>query len=233
MIDLYLFNIHLFWYLLIAAFFLPRIPKVGKFFNIINTLIHEWGHALFALLLGGKVIKIQIFADTSGTTSTSSKSLFSNIIISLVGYPFAAATALGCLYLLSIGNAHLVILGLSILFLFMLLFWIRNVYGLIWVLLFLAINGYVLFYLKDTHITFAVALFYCLTILIESFYSALVIMILAFRNPAKAGDATNLQKFTHIPAQIWGILFFATSTLLAYLSIKFLLHSLFEITLPF
>ena len=39
-----------YWLLFLAvAFILPRLPVVGKFFNIINTALHEFGHALVAL----------------------------------------------------------------------------------------------------------------------------------------------------------------------------------------
>ena len=59
--DLHFFGIHIFYYLLVVAFLLPKVPVVGKFFNIINTLIHELGHALMALLFEGKVVRIEIF----------------------------------------------------------------------------------------------------------------------------------------------------------------------------
>ena len=81
------------WLLLIfvvVALILPRIPVVGKFFNIINTALHELGHALMALLTGGEVRKIELFNDTSGTTTTVSKNKFASVLVSLAGYPFAA-----------------------------------------------------------------------------------------------------------------------------------------------
>jgi tellurite resistance protein TehA-like permease len=40
------------------ALVLPRIPVIGKWFNIINTAIHELGHALMALILEGNVKKL-------------------------------------------------------------------------------------------------------------------------------------------------------------------------------
>ena len=41
------------WLLLLffaLGFLLPRIPVVGKFFNVINTALHEFGHALNGML---------------------------------------------------------------------------------------------------------------------------------------------------------------------------------------
>ena len=99
MSHLHFLGIHIFYYLLVVAFLLPRLPVVGKFFNIINTLIHELGHALMSLLLHGKVMKIQIFQDTSGVTTTKSDSKFKSTLVSLAGYPFASVMAFVCFFL--------------------------------------------------------------------------------------------------------------------------------------
>ena len=63
-------NFPLVYLFIILALLLPRVPVVGKWFNVINTIVHETGHALMALLMEGKVHKIEIFQDSSGATTT-------------------------------------------------------------------------------------------------------------------------------------------------------------------
>ena len=62
---------HEFFYYLIAAFILGIIPVVGKYVAVINTFLHEVGHALIAYLLGGRVHSISLFANTEGTAVTA------------------------------------------------------------------------------------------------------------------------------------------------------------------
>lgn len=231
MIDLYLLNIHIFWYLLALAFLLPKIPFVGKFFNIINTLIHELGHAIFALLLDGQVLQIQIFADTSGTTLTKCKSKFGNIVVSLAGYTFSSVAAYFCFYLLSVGYSTAVVIGLSILFLFMLILWVRNIYGAIWILIFIGINALLFFYFKNETYLQIAALFYSLMILIESFWSPLVLLYLSIKDSNGAGDATNLRNFTHLPTIFWSLLFVIFSSWMTYLTLKLALNTFLGINL--
>lgn len=213
--DVYLFNIHVIYYLIGLAVLLPRIPVVGKFFNIINTLVHEFGHTFVALITNGQVKQIQVFNDTSGVTQTKSKSAFANFLISIAGYPFASVTAYLCFYLLSVGYEQWIVIGLSILFLFMLILWIRNKYGLLWVLLFVGLNGF-LIYLNEPKYLLVAAWFYALMLLWESVYSSLVLLYLSIRRSDVAGDATNLHKMTHVPAFFWALLFAAFAGFMAY-----------------
>lgn len=199
------------------ALLLPRVPVVGKFFNIINTAIHEFGHALIALCMDGKVRKIELMHDTSGSTLTQCKSQFGNILIALAGYPFAAATGFFCNYLNSVGYQKGVVIGLSLLFIIMLVLWVRNWYGLIWIVLFSALNGW-LIYTNNAHYIELAALFYSVVIIIESVSSSVILLILSIKDSSSAGDATNLAKFTHIPAFFWALLFLAFSGFMLYKS---------------
>lgn len=204
------------------GFLLPRIPVVGKFFNIINTALHEFGHALMALVTGGSVDKIELFRDTSGTTTTKSSSRFSAILVSLAGYPFAASVAWLSFYLIRQGAEQGLVIGLSILFVVMLLFWIRNWYGALWVVLFCVGNGLLLYYGEPDWLHY-VALFYAVMILVESVTSTITIVVLAIRDGDKAGDATNLAKTTHVPAFFWALLFLAYTVWVCYRVVMLLL----------
>ena len=216
--DLHIFGIHIIYFLAIVAFILPRIPFVGKFFNVINTVIHESGHALMAIFLGIKVDHIKIFSTTAGEAWTF-KTPIKGIFVSLAGYLFASVMAYLSFYLLSCGYESWIITGLSVLFLAVLILWIRNLYGVIWVLLFTALNGFLVFYLKNEEVIQVVAWFYGLMMLIESVWSAFVLLKIAIMSPEDAGDAANLAEATHIPALFWALLFFGFSLWMAYLAL--------------
>lgn len=218
--GLQLFDYHIFYYLAVLALILPRIPYVGKFFNIINTLIHEIGHALMALVTSGEVLKVQVFFDTSGLTTTKSNSGIKRFLVSIAGYPFASAMAFVGFMLLGYGYEKWIVLGLSVLFLLTLIFWIRdNTYGIVWVVIFVAINAFIVFYLKNETVINVAAWFYCVMMLLESVVSTLDLFRIAIRTPQSAGDATNLKKLTHIPAIIWTLFFVAFAGFMAYRSL--------------
>lgn len=215
--EMTLAGIPVVYYFILLAFLITKIPVVGKFFNIMNTAIHELGHALFSLL-DGKVLKIELFNTSEGVTVTKSRSKFNTFLVALSGYPFASFMAWICFYLLGHQFAKELIIGLSALFLLMLILWIRNRYGIIWVILFCLINFGVLYYNKP-QITELVALFYSAVILTESVFSSLTILYLSITNPKQAGDTTVLKKITGIPAFFWGLLFSGFSGFMTYLII--------------
>ena len=197
------------------ALVLPRIPVIGKWFNVINTAIHELGHALMALVLEGNVKKIELFNDASGTTTTSSKTKFGSFLIAFIGYPFSSLVSYFIFYLLTVGYEKGFLIGISILLLFMLLLWVRNIYGAIWILIFCAINMY-LIYLNNAHYIHIAALLYAVFIAIDAIFSALTILYLSIKQKEEAGDATLLKKITGIPAFIWGLLFASISGFIFY-----------------
>jgi hypothetical protein len=188
------------------ALVLPRIPVIGKWFNIINTAIHELGHALMALILEGSVKKIELFNDASGTTTTSTKTKFGSFLVAFIGYPFASVVSYFVFYLLTVGYEKGFLIGITILFFFMLLLWVRNIYGAIWIILFCAINGY-LIYLNNGHYIYIAALLYAVFIAVDAVSSALIVLYLSIKQKDQAGDATLLKKTTGVPAFIWGLLF--------------------------
>ena len=188
------------------ALVLPRIPIIGKWFNLINTAIHELGHALMALVLEGSVKKIELFNDASGTTTTSTKTKFGSFLVAFIGYPFSSLVSCFIFYLLSVGYEKGFLIGISILFLFMLVLWIRNIYGAIWILVFCAINGY-LIYINNAQYIEIITLLYAVFIAVDALFSALTVLFLSVKQKDKAGDATLLKKLTGVPAFLWGLIF--------------------------
>ena len=219
--NIHLFHIPLTYYFIILTLLLIRIPIIGKFFKVVNTAVHELGHAIVSLLLSGEVQKIELFSNSEGVTVTHCSRTWKAFLVSLAGYPFASAVSYVCFYLLNQGFEKGLIIGFVVLFVLMLLLWIRNLYGFFWVILFGGGNIALLYYVTDPKILFLVALFYVTILFTESLRSSLVILYLSFRTPQQAGDASNLKNYTHIPAWFWGILFAACS---CYITFKTVIH---------
>lgn len=219
MISFQLLGIPIIYYIIAAAIVLPRIPLIGKFFNIINTIFHELGHALMTLVFEGNVRKIEIFSDTSGATTTQCKSKIGTFFIAISGYPFAAICSYGAFKMITAGYPNAFIWILCILLFFILIFWVRNFYGILWILLFCALNGY-LFYLNEFQYIELAGMIYATFMAVESVVSSLVILFLSIARSQNAGDATILKKITGIPAFIWGICFCSFSIFMGYLIVK-------------
>lgn len=195
---------------------LTDLPIIGKYISIVNTLIHETGHALMAIATGGKVDKIELFANTEGTAWTSSRHWLGRVLTSLAGYPFSSFIAFLFLYFLSINKYDYILYILIAILLLGLLFWIRNLYGFFWITTFCAGFGYLLWN-GNTTVTQYVLLIITAVILVQSVISAYEILYLSFKNSHDAGDTTNLARSTFIiPAQIWGIFFFLQSLFFAW-----------------
>jgi hypothetical protein len=169
-----------------------------------------------ALCLFGSVSKIELFTNTEGITTTKSSNKFVSFLIALAGYPFSVLTAYFGIYLLSYHYDIHIIVGISILFLFMLLLWIRNRYGIIWTILFIILNAGIICWNK-TNLIHYTAYFYIMIILAQSIFSVFELVFLAIKTPKSAGDATVLQKITHIPAFFWAFLIFLLTAWVVWL----------------
>jgi hypothetical protein len=195
-----------------------RIPLVGKYVRVVNTLIHESGHTLFALLFNGEVLSVELFSDTSGTAVTKSKGKFSQFIVALSGYPFASVVSYLMFWFVFNEKYLTVMYVLASFAVINLLMFVKNAYGIYWLITFTALLLFANFYGNET-IYFSVSAFLSGILLFESLYSSLQLVGISYKNPKKAGDATNLAKITHIPAIIWSLLFVAQSAFFIYLTV--------------
>ncbi|WP_082231946.1 M50 family metallopeptidase [Halobacillus massiliensis] len=205
---------------LILAFILTQAPIIGKYFAMVNTMIHETGHSLMALMTGGHVRNISLFPNTSGVTMTGHSSWFSQFLTSISGYVFASFVSYLFFYLISKGNYRWMIYLLLGFLIINLLFWVRNGYGLFWIITFGALFIWLLRSGNQTLIQYMLV-FIASLVLIEAVTSAFEIMWISFYSPQQAGDAANLAALTgFIPALIWGVLFFAQALYFASLSLQ-------------
>jgi len=208
----------IFYILLAIAIVLSRIPVLGKYFRSINTLVHEAGHAFVTLLVSGEIIAVNLFADTSGSTVTKAKSKIAQSLISLAGYPFSTLSGCLFLFLLYKGYYLYILFILTSIALIIMILSLKNMYGLFWAGTFVVLN-LLLIYFNNQTVIYIFAAFYALVIFTDAIISSFILLVLAIKQPKKAGDATNLQKTTKIPAAVWAILLLAFTLFISWLSI--------------
>ncbi|MDP4267464.1 MAG: M50 family metallopeptidase [Bacteroidota bacterium] len=204
-----------FFLLLTISFIIVRIPYIGKIFKVVNTMIHESGHAFAALLTSGEVLGIELFSNSEGVTLTKSKSFFSSFITSLAGYVFSSLCAFFSFYLIKKGHEQYIFYFFLSIALINIILWVRNIYGIIWLMVFGGLIYYIYVYSND-EIKNITSIILSGILLTESIFSTIIIIIKSFTDPKSSGDAANLQKETHIPAFIWAIFFLCQAIYLGY-----------------
>lgn len=191
---------------LLGAWILTRLIPFSFFFRNVDTLIHEFGHALMTLLLSGKVQFIYLFADHSGVTQSIAHYKWQFILISLAGYIISSVVAMLLFILYSRFLQKFGLILLTVVAIISLLFFIRNTYGVLWTLGFIVINVcvYLLPWEKVKEFYYLLLAFICL---VDSVVSTMILVTLSIQQPSAAGDAANLAHVTGVPALIWSILF--------------------------
>ena len=220
----------IFYLLIILSLILTRIPYIGKFFRVINTMIHECGHAFMALFLSGEVVKINLFSDTSGITVTKVRGKLPRLLVSLAGYPFSAIISFIIFYLLKNGYLTLALIILMLFALISLMLFVRNFYGIFWLVLFL-VSGGVIVELNSIEILNAWMIFLASLLLTDAIISGFILLKISIVNPTGAGDAANLKKETHIPAWFWSLLFCFINGYFVYLTVSLTfppIHNIFK-----
>ncbi len=208
-----------FFLFLLLAIVLTKVPIVGNYVQVINTVIHESGHALIALL-GGKVEKISLFVNTEGVTYSTQSTWAGAFFTSLAGYVFSSLIAFLAFWLIGKKYYRILISLLLILIGLNLGLWVRNGYGIFWLTTFAA--GFILLLFKGSpSFINAVLLLIASILLVVSITSSYDIMIISFIRPESAGDAGNLGKLTRfLPVQFWGIFFFLQAIWFSWMGVK-------------
>lgn len=179
---------------------------IKAFIGLPETIVHEFCHALMAILTFGKAKSIQIFSNGEGLAVSATGSWFSRTAITLAGYIGASVIAYGFVHLLVEGQLQWIFYLFSGIAVFTLLY-IRNFFGFFYVGL-LNVSWAVILYYDAYYWQQLLTYYIVIVCLAYSLYSATVVMYLSWKSPDEAGDATNMKKLTYIPAQVWGVLFF-------------------------
>ncbi|MBO4582091.1 MAG: M50 family metallopeptidase [Bacteroidales bacterium] len=194
------------------------IPFIGKYIRLLDTIFHEGGHVLCALLLRCRINKVNLFSNLAGDTRiVSSKG--KTFLIALAGYPASAAAAFVAFAAVSRNFSQYFIIALCVILLLFLIFYIRNGFGIFWTITFIALNAYML-YKNIPSLTDYACQIYAFIIFIESIIAVCQLLVLAWRCPQQAGDATVLAGITHIPAFVHALVFMIINFIINIYTIK-------------
>lgn len=210
------------WKLLLyiaVAYVILQLPIIGTFLRAANTMIHESGHAVVVLLTKGQVEHISLFMNTEGVTQAASASWLGGFLTGLAGYTFSALVILLLAHFWKSRQYRIIHLILLTFAAADLVFWVRNFYGIIWLLVFIAVLV-VLMRLKRTATVSALTLILIIILLADSVRSGYDIFVLGLFHPKSAGDATYMTHLTHVPALFWGTLFFVITLWFAWLAFR-------------
>ncbi|XEC93829.1 M50 family metallopeptidase [Paenibacillus tarimensis] len=199
--------------LLAGSAVLTRFIPFSSYFRTLDTMIHEFGHALLTLLFSGKVLRIDLNPDHSGVTYSMIASNWSGMIVTLGGYTIASAFAVLMFYLYSKRQEKAGLIIISTIALLLLLLYVHQGFGQIWLLSFIVVNG-IAYMLGQTVRSFYYMLL-CFLTLEESVVGPFSLTLTALTAPAQAGDAYGMQQSTGITAALWALLFFGFSLVCA------------------
>ena len=166
------------------------------------TIAHEGGHALVAVLVGRRLSGIRLHSDTSGLTVTRGRASGPGMALTLLaGYPTPSLLGLGGAWLLAAGRTTLLLWVLVVLLLAVLVN-IRNLYGLVAVL----VAGGVVFAVSwyapsDVQAAFAYAVVWFL--LVGGVRPVGELQALRARRRAGDSDADQLARLTRLPGLVW------------------------------
>ncbi|MFJ8229307.1 M50 family metallopeptidase [Streptomyces sp. NPDC094448] len=174
------------------------------------TLAHEGGHGLIALLTGRTLEGIRLHSDTSGLTVSRGRPTGIGMILTFAaGYTAPPLLGLGGAALLSAGRTTL-LLWLATGLLLAMLVTIRNVYGVLTVVLtgaaFLLIS-----WLAEPDVQAGFATTAVWFLLLGGVRPVFELQAGRRRGGAPGSDADQLSRLTHVPAALWLLLFHAVS----------------------
>jgi hypothetical protein len=170
------------------------------------TIAHEGGHALVAVLAGRRLRGIRLHSDTSGLTLTRGRPTGPGMVFSLLaGYLTPSLLGVAGAALLAAGRITLLLWG-ALALLAAVLVMIRNVYGLLAVVVVGALVFAVSWYTSAAvQAAFAYAGVWFL--LVGGVRPVGELQRLRYRGYAPDSDADQLARLTHLPGLLWVAVF--------------------------
>ena len=218
----------IFYASLLVAFLLLRVPRLNSYLRTIDTLLHESGHALVAILMSGEAIEIKLNSNTSGSALTRTPSKARAFWVSFAGYPIAALVSMllmALAYHKDYRTGFLILISISII---NLIVFVRNTYGIFWLITFTLI-----LFLINGFLAPAIALvlfrFIGLIALVEGLTSTFGIVIRGLTNRKKAGDITSMEKISGIPASVLALIMVLVVGSITYITISRFFPSLSQL----
>jgi hypothetical protein len=190
----------------LAAFAIVTAPRLWPLVDHFDTMAHEGAHAIVASVMGFTLLGVTLDEDSSGATSYLGPSGgLRRLLTTFVGYLGPSLFGLSAAKLIETG--HVVsVLWLATMFLVLLLSLVRKSFGAVSVPAAITLLAVVMRYADDGMEEITV---YAMTWLL-----LLSGVRTAVAHGARAGDAGTLSTITHLPRQLWALLWIA-GTLLA------------------
>jgi len=171
------------------------------------TIAHEGGHALVALLTGRKLRGIRLEFDTSGLTLSAGRPTGPGMIFTLLaGYIAPSLVGLAGAWILG-GNRITLLLWLAVVLLLLMLINIRNLFGVISVVITGAIVFAVSWY-ASPQVQAAFAYVGVWFLLLGGVRPVGELQRLRARGRMPESDADQLGYLTHVPAFVWVMVFY-------------------------
>ncbi|MGH3648477.1 MAG: M50 family metallopeptidase [Micromonosporaceae bacterium] len=206
----------------VAALLAVAYRPVWRVARNVITIVHEGGHATVALLTGRRLRGIRLHSDTSGVTVSVGRPTGPGMVFTiLAGY--TAAPLLGAAYagVLALDRVTL-LLWLSIALLVLLLVAIRNVYGVVSVL----VTGGVIFavsWFGEPQLQSGFAYFFTWFLLLGGIWPVIELQRKRGHRQAPDSDADQLARLTGVAGLFWVVLFGGFSLAAAVLGGRWLL----------
>jgi hypothetical protein len=174
--------------------------------RMLVTVCHEAGHAVVARLSGRSLEGIRLHSDTSGLTLTRGRPTGLGMVLTLIaGYPAASILGLALAVIAGAGYSVAMLVLLVVLLALMLLK-IRNLYGLLVVVVLGGVLGLAIWYAPPTLLVWLAHGLAWLLLLA----GPRPVFELATRPDRPAGsDAAQLARLTHVPQIFWITLWLA------------------------
>ncbi|MDO5683667.1 MAG: M50 family metallopeptidase [Propionibacteriaceae bacterium] len=170
--------------------------------RMLITTVHEAGHAVVALFTGRQLSGIRLHSDTSGLTVSRGRPRGAGMVATLLaGYLAPALVGLGASALLAAGRAALLLALLVAAFSLMLVM-IRNLFGLLVLIVGLAAVGGAVWFLEPVQQSW-VAYLVTWTLLLAAPRPVLEL----WQRPSPTSDAGQLARISWVPARVWTTVF--------------------------
>lgn len=198
-----------FFILLFIAIVIKLLPLVSIPFNWLESYFHEISHGIAALLTGGSIVRIQLFANGAGLCTTLGGS---NFFISFAGYAGATLWGWGIFKLSSAHQRGAQVFSMVIfaLLLISIVFWGRDL--LTWFILAVLAGIFLLtIKLQKIHYLQRLMQLFGLLILLNSLSSPSYLL-----DGRHLGDGAALASMTYISEIIWIAIWFSLALLALY-----------------
>lgn len=197
-----------------AAMAVAYRPVWGLLRHVV-TIAHEGGHAGVAVLTGRRLRGVRLHSDTSGLTVSAGRPTGPGVVFTLLA-GYVAPSALGLLAALALGHGRVLpVLWVAVVLLCVLLVLIRNLFGVLSVV----VTGVLLVSVAGwASATLQGPAAYVLTwfLLVAAPRPVVELQVTRRRGLAPASDADQLARLTGVPALLWvGVFGLLTTAALA------------------